>query len=145
MDSNVRVPNRRIWTNFEISNQKRSLSFEANDPGPSLSGSIWLVLPPTRLTRLENKLIRPNVYSLLPNRRPIPNKRSDCRRYQKLIREYYQIGLLTRLNPGSKKGPCFQISANWLQKLFSFLSPPTIKNTGAFFCQAMSKKFYCVT
>ena len=51
----VRVPDRRIRTNFEISNQKRSLTFEVNDPEPSLSGSIWLVLPPTRLTRLETK------------------------------------------------------------------------------------------
>ena len=53
MDSIVRVPDRRIQTNFEISNKKRSLSFESNDPGPSLSGLIWLVLPPTR------KKIRP--------------------------------------------------------------------------------------
>ena len=55
----VRVPDRRIRTNFQISNQKRSISFEANDPGPSLSGSIWLVLPPTRLTRLEKKIDPP--------------------------------------------------------------------------------------
>ena len=55
----VRVPDRRIRENFQISNQKRTISFEANDPGPSLSGSIWLVLPPTRLTRLEKKFDPP--------------------------------------------------------------------------------------
>jgi len=55
----VRVPDRRIRTNFEISNQKRSISFEANDPGSSLSGLIWLVLPPTRLTQLEKKFDPP--------------------------------------------------------------------------------------
>ena len=55
----AKVPDRRIRTNFQISNQKRSISFEANDPGSSLSGSIWLVLPPTRLTQLEKKFDPP--------------------------------------------------------------------------------------
>jgi len=61
MDCTVRDPDRRIRTYFSISNQKRMISFEANDPGPSLSGSIWLVLTPTRLTRPEKNLTRPNV------------------------------------------------------------------------------------
>ena len=30
-------------------------------------------------------------YSLLPNRRPIPNKRPGCRKYQKLIGDHYLI------------------------------------------------------
>ena len=67
MDSTVRVPDKRIRSNFEISNQKHFTSFEANDPGQSLSGSIRLVLPPTRLTPLnkKEKLTRPSVLTYL--------------------------------------------------------------------------------
>jgi len=41
------------------------LTAGVNDSGPSLCGSIWLVIPPTRLTRrLEKNLTRPNALSI---------------------------------------------------------------------------------
>ena len=52
----VRVPDRRIGTNFGNLKSKVLDRFWSKWPeGPSFSGSIWLVLPPIRLTPLEKK------------------------------------------------------------------------------------------
>ena len=53
---------RRIWTNFDISKQKRSISVEANAPWPSLRGPILFSLTPTRLSRHEKKMTHPSVH-----------------------------------------------------------------------------------